>query len=214
MGSRVDHGSMDCDHAQDSISARMDGELASDLALALDEHLAGCRACRGWESDAYALRRSVTMRRPLAPAGLSDQVTANLHVPNLGTGQWVRYALGVLAAAIVVVNTPLLFGLQTQGPIHESRHLGTFGVALGIGLMWAAYRPERANGLVPLAGALAATTVVGAVFDLAVGQAQAVAEATHLLELAGLGLLWHLSGGHHRLRRRLQARRYHRLRAA
>lgn len=140
----------------------------------------------------------MVLRRSTAPDDLAGRVVANLAVPHAGPGEWVRYALGVIAASLVVLNVPLLVGLADGG--HQGRHLGTFGVALGIGLLWAARQPERAVGLVPLAGALGLATLVAAVVDLGAGRTAAVTEASHLLELIGLVLLWVLSGGPQRFR--------------
>jgi predicted anti-sigma-YlaC factor YlaD len=206
---------MDCDGARISISARVDGELDPTEGGHLDHHLISCPTCQRWESRVYALRRSVVMRQEGAPAELADRVLAGLNVPIVGAGQWVRYALGVVAAAIVVLHLPQLLSLAGGGSGHEARHLGTFGVALGVGLLWAAIRPERAIGLVPLSLALAAATLVGAVIDLGAGTTAAAAESSHLLELVGLVLLWMLSAGPARLRRQLAALRpQHRPRAA
>lgn len=197
---------MDCERARDALSARIDGEIEAGEIEQLDLHLGTCAACRSWEARAYALRRAVVLRHPLPPDRLADQVMARLSVPQVGAGEWVRYALGVVATSLMVLNLPLLIGLERIGGAggHESRHLGTFGVALGIGLLWAAVRPERAIGLVPLAGALAATTTVAAVVDVVAGRTGALTEATHLLELVGLVLLWYLSGGPHRLQHRFR----------
>lgn len=195
---------MDCEQARDAVSARIDGEVDAGELERLDLHLGDCADCRAWEARAYALRRTVVLRHPLPPDHLADQVLARLSVPQTGVGEWVRYALGVVAAALVLLNLPLLVGLEQLSDVggHDSRHLGTFGVALGIGLLWAAFRPERAIGLVPLAGALAATTLVAAGVDLAAGRTGVLTESTHLFELVGLGLLWYLSGGPHRLQHR------------
>lgn len=177
----------------------MDGEADRTELDALDHHLVGCVDCQAWESGIHDLRRTVTMRQTMPPADLADQLVARLAVPQMGPGQWVRYALGVVAASLVILNLPLLVGLADGD--HQSRHLGTFGVALGIGLLWAAWQPERAIGLIPLAGALAVTTLIAAGIDLGSGRTAAVAEASHALELVGLGLVWYLSGGPHRLLR-------------
>lgn len=193
---------LDCSRARGIISAGIDGEATSRELDGLDEHLAGCSDCRVWEDRAHDLRRQIVLRQPLPPDGLADVVVARLSVPHVGVGEWVRYALGVVAAALIVLNAPLLAGLG-QGADHQSRHLGTFGVALGVGLLWAALRPERAIGLVPLAAAMAAATLVGAAIDVGAGRTGIPAEAVHLLELVGLALLWILSGGSHRLSHRL-----------
>lgn len=175
------------------MSARMDGEAGSTEVDRLDLHLDSCVTCQAWEARVHDLRRTVAMRQALPPVDLADQVTTRLSVPQMGVGQWVRYALGVVAASLVVLNVPLLAGLADGD--HQSRHLGTFGVALGIGLLWAAWQPERAIGLVPLATALSVTTLAAALIDLGSGRTAAVAEASHALELVGLGLLLALSGG-------------------
>lgn len=175
----------------------MDGEAEPAELDRVDAHLEACADCLAWESSVYDLRRTIALRQPLPPADLADDLVARLAVPQMGVGQWVRYALGVVAASLVVLKLPLLLGLADGD--HQSRHLGTFGVALGIGLLWAAWQPERAIGLVPLAGALGITTLAAALVDLGSGRTAAVAEASHMLELLGLGLLWFLAGGPHRL---------------
>ncbi len=197
---------MDCDDAMDAISARVDGELPETNALhvALEAHLSSCSSCGEWEARSFALRRTLVLRRQAPPDGLAVRVLANMSVPHTGAGQWVRYCLGVVAAAIVVLNIPLLLGLTATASTHEVRHLGTFGVALGVGLFWAAMKPERAIGLVPLAAALALAMLLGSVADLGRRQAALLSESIHLLEFTGLGLLWYLSGGSARLRRTVQ----------
>ena len=195
---------MDCGAAREMISARLDGELPAgpDHQL-LDGHLAGCPECRGWQDEAFRLRRLVTFRRPAPPEHLAERVLQRAGVPDPGAGEWIRYALGVVAAALVVLNLPLLLGAGAGGRVHDGRHLGAFGVALGAGLLWAAVRPERAIGLVPLAAALGAATGLGAAVDVAAGRTAALGESYHVLELVGLVLLWALSGGRRRLTRRL-----------
>jgi predicted anti-sigma-YlaC factor YlaD len=124
-------------------------------------------------------------------------------VPDPGTKQWIRYVLGVVAASLVALNLPRLVATGAAAELHDERHLGAFGVALGAGLLWAAIRPERAIGLVPMAAALAAATGLGAGVDLIARRTTAVGESHHLLEVTGLVLLWALSGGRRRLARRL-----------
>ncbi len=182
----------DCTTARMMLSARMDGE-ADDADLAqLDLHLAGCADCTTWASRAHDLRRTVSMRQAVPPPELADQVIARLAVPQMGPGQWVRYALGVVAASLVLLNLPLLAGLADGD--HQSRHLGTFGVALGIGLLWAAWQPERAIGLVPLAGALAdiARDGMGTGPNLEATAALAEAISIPVIASGGVGSLDHI----------------------
>ena len=82
-----------------------------------------------------------------------------------------------------------------------ARHLGAFGAALAIGLVYAAWRRERALGLMPLAGVLGFLLAATAVIDVAMRRSDALSEATHLVEVVGIALLWILSGGRYRLGR-------------
>jgi predicted anti-sigma-YlaC factor YlaD len=195
---------MDCQAARPLISARVDGELAETSEPELDRHLETCTSCQTWEARAFDLRRSISMRQTPVPSELADRVLANLATPNPCSGQWVRYALGVVAGTMVLLNLPLLLGFSSEASRHEGRHLGAFGVALGVGLFWAALRPERANGLVPLAAALAGTTIFGTLVDAISGDLPILAESGHGLELVGVVLLWRLSGGGRRPLRRLR----------
>jgi predicted anti-sigma-YlaC factor YlaD len=206
---------MDCQAARPLISARVDGELAETSEPELDRHLETCTSCQAWEARAFDLRRSISMRQTPVPSELADRVIANLAPPNPGSGQWVRYALGVVAGTMVLLNLPLLLGFSSDLSQHEGRHLGAFGVALGVGLFWAALHPERARGLIPLAAALAGTTMVGALVDVFSGEASALTESSHGLEMVGVFLLWRLPGGRRNpLRRFRPPRSAHRLRPA
>lgn len=129
-----------------------------------------------------------------------------MSVPDIGRNQWVRWVLGVVAGVLIVLHVPQLLGLGTAAD-HDARHLGAFGVSLGLGLLWAAVRPERAIGLIPVAAALAGTMVVTSIVDLAAGRATMLGESTHTLEVIGLGLVWWLSGGRRRLADRVAHRR-------
>ncbi len=198
---------MDCRTTRDIISARIDGETVDppdgDL---VDTHLAACSACRSYQEGVYSLRRSTTVRPVEGRPDVTAAVMARLSVPDTGTGEWIRYLLGSIGLTLALLNLPLLVTARSaDAEPHMSRHLGAFGLALGAGLLFAAVRPERAMGLLPLAGALGAAMTAGAIADLAGGESALLAEATHLLELAGLALLWALSGGRHRLANRVRS---------
>lgn len=181
-----------CGENRESLSALLDGELASEQRVVVERHLSGCIECQGWFQESQVLRRTLSIHAEIVPDGLADRVMDRLSPPVLGAGSWVRYALGVVAASLAVLSLPSLFVAGTE---HSMRHVGAFGVALGIGLAWAALRPERAGGLVPMALALAAAMVVSSAYDLATGRAAAVSEALHALELLGVALLVLLAGG-------------------
>ena len=46
----------------------------------------------------------------------------------------------------------LIFGSDAGLPVHTARHLGSFDVALAVGFLFAAWRPSRIPGLLPVVG--------------------------------------------------------------
>ncbi len=84
----------------------------------------------------------------------------------------------------------LVLGEDSGATVHVARELGSFDVALAVGLLVAAWQPARAWGLLPVAMALAFVMAGTAVLDLADGRADTLGEAHHLLDVAGVALLW------------------------
>lgn len=85
---------------------------------------------------------------------------------------------------------PLLLGEDHGATIHIAREIGSFDVALAIGLLVAAWQPARAWGLLPLAAALVFVMAGSSVLDVADGRASALGECKHLLDVAGVVFLW------------------------
>lgn len=107
----------------------------------------------------------------------------------------MRPGLAWVAVVLFAQNVmPLVFGETEGAETHLARHLGAFGVALAIGFAYVAWRPHRAFGMLPFVGALVVSMMASTAFDLADGGRSALAEATHLAELAGLALLWMIAG--------------------
>lgn len=99
---------------------------------------------------------------------------------------------GLLIAAQSVA--PLVFGSADGAPAHVARHVGASTLALAIGLLYVAWKPHRAFGLLPYVTALFAAMVGGAIVDLIGGGRSAVSELVHLAELAGMVLVWLIAG--------------------
>lgn len=190
---------MSCDHWRELASARLDGELAGDEATALDAHLATCPACRSFAADAADLGRAVRVR-PAEP--VPDLYAAIMAAaPAVGPTRtpllqrWSRLALAWLAIVQLALALPaLLFGDGAGMGHHVARHLGSFDVAIAIGLLYAAWRPERARSLLPVVAALAACLVVTSVADLSDGSTTTGLEAHHVLDMVGFVLLWLVAG--------------------
>ena len=84
----------------------------------------------------------------------------------------------------------LLLGEDSGATVHVARELGSFDVALAVGLLVAAWQPARAWGLLPVIAALGLVMAGTAVVDVVRGTASGFGEAHHVLDLAGLVLLW------------------------
>ncbi|MGH3850899.1 MAG: zf-HC2 domain-containing protein, partial [Pseudonocardiaceae bacterium] len=190
---------MNCEPFRESLSARIDGE-ASDLSNDLiDDHLATCAACRQWATSV----EDVALASRLGPAhpipDLTDRILANLpQTKPAAVDRWslpVRWALGAVAVAqIVLTLLPLLFGAHRGTTVHVSHELGTWNIALAVGMLFVAVRPARAWGMLPLVAILVGFLLVISGVDIILGNAMHGRETFHALELAGLSLLRVLAG--------------------
>jgi predicted anti-sigma-YlaC factor YlaD len=186
---------MSCDRWQESISARLDGEPTPIDEVLLDEHLRRCGACRAFAANGETLRRAVRIERlpdmvDLAPAVVREAKIADRR------SVWgvLRLGLAVTAVQIIVLSTPaLVLGDEAGADRHEARHLGSFAVAYAVGLLVVAFRPAKARSMLPLTLALSGALVVTAVVDMISGRTPAVAEITHLPEVASMVFMWLLA---------------------
>ncbi len=186
---------MRCDDFREAASARLDHEdlPAGVTGPGLDAHLEGCADCRAWADTASVLHRQVRVR---PAASQPDRTEALLAAVPLSSRprpvrQGVRYALLAVGLTQLLLALPALFlGTDLDAPVHVAREMGGFELALGVGLLSAAWRPRLATGLLPFAAALAGSLLVTAVVDVVRGQAVAATEAHHVLDLAGVALLW------------------------
>jgi predicted anti-sigma-YlaC factor YlaD len=177
------------------ISSALDGEATSAEEALLDRHLAGCASCRRFHDEAAALNRSVRLRSPASDPAFVARVMADAHPARLGRGGWMRPVLAWCAIVVGVQSfAPLVLGDSDGASSHTARHLGASGLALAVGLLFAAWRPHRAYGLLPFVGALFGATVIAAIADMIDGDASAFAESTHLAELIGIVVLWMIAG--------------------
>jgi predicted anti-sigma-YlaC factor YlaD len=188
---------MQCGDARIEISARLDGESSPSALGALDRHVRSCPACRAYAAETAAVHRSVRLRaaepvpRDLT-AGVLAAIGDDVHQPRVAS---LRIGLAVVGLIQILVALPaLLLGDDADLPAHTARHLGAFAVALGIGLLVAAWQPRRVGGLLALTGTLVACLVLGSVIDVIAGDANAGSEiGGHATEIVGLGLLWMLA---------------------
>lgn len=185
-----DYPRMDCHAYRDAISAELDGEQPGLDTGALLAHLTTCTSCAAFADGAQALHRVTRLREAEPVPDLVGAVLARVDTPQRQRPEWARYALFAVAFSQLLLAIPLvLFGDSLGTSVHVARELGSWDVALAVGLLYAAWRPERASGLLPFAAALAGAMAVTALLDVAAGRETALSEAHHVLELVGLALL-------------------------
>jgi predicted anti-sigma-YlaC factor YlaD len=185
---------VDCEQTRLVLSAQLDQEASPSEAAAANAHLGRCYACRDWWADIGRLNRVLRVRVAEPVPDIATPVLARVHPPRTGRGQWVRIALAIVAASELVLAAPGLVLGDGAAAVHDARHLGSFGVAVSIGLLYVAWRPARAFGILPIVTALALTMLVSATIDVIHGRVTSIGEAHHVLEFTGLVLVWMLAG--------------------
>jgi predicted anti-sigma-YlaC factor YlaD len=186
---------MSCPLARELVSAAVDDELAPEEERSLAAHLDGCVECASYAEQLSRLTRSLRLRPAPTENDLAARVLARSRPPRLGRGGWLRPALAWVGIVIAIQSVrPLVFGDIDGAPTHIARHVGASALALAIGLLYAAWRPTRAFGLLPFVGALFAATLLATVLDTASGARSALAETVHIAEIVGMVLLWFVAG--------------------
>jgi predicted anti-sigma-YlaC factor YlaD len=188
---------MDCDACREAISALLDDEDPGTDPALVEAHLGSCAACRAHAAQVTRLNGWLRPAEPvpdLTPAILARIGQAG---PSSGRGAWPEARLGLAVLAALVAALALLESLlgDDGGPsMHLARELGAFQVALAAGFLLVAWQPQhRAQLLLPVVAVLSVCPAVIAVLDVVAGRAPASAEAHHLLQLVGLGLVWLLA---------------------
>lgn len=198
---------MSCELYREALSADLDGEETPVAEVSMAEHLALCDDCRTFASGITSLRRRTAVRLAEAVPDLTARILdaarpspVDQAVGRVATAgvpprpHWARFALlAVALTQFLLALGPVLFSARSASSTHLHHELGAWDLALAGALLLVVVRPRYAAGLLPFAATLAAAMVLSAVVDVASGRAAAVNESQHLLELAGLGLLWVIS---------------------
>src|SRR4051812_9357821 len=192
---RGDWTGVDCPYCRTVLSAALDGEATADERDGALAHLVSCPLCQAYRDQLEGLHRLVRLRPADPVPDLTAAIVARARPPQPGPRHWVRWALVVVASAQLILALPdLVLGEDGGVTLHVARHAGSLMAAMAVGLIYVAWRPQRAFGVLPIASALAACMVVTAVLDSADGEVHALGEVHHVLEVAGLVLVWTLAG--------------------
>ena len=189
-----DFTGMRCAQSRDLLSARLDAEATADELAVLDRHLASCAGC----SDFAASLWQVDHLTRLTPAEPVPDLTvaimeANPPLVRDPQREAARWSLALVALAQLLVALPELLTGSSGAGVHTTRELGSWSAALAVGLLVAAWQPGRARGMLPLGAVLAGVLTLGAVVDVVTGATAGAGESVHLLEIAGIALLWLLA---------------------
>jgi predicted anti-sigma-YlaC factor YlaD len=189
---------MNCTAARTAISARLDGEALGVEPDELDEHLAGCPSCRAFSRDAETMHRESRLTGAPEVPDLTAPILASIGAEeehrHPAHERVLRVTLVVVALVQIVAAVPaLVLGDDVGVSVHAARHLGSFDLALAIGFLFAAWRPSRLAGLLPVATALVACLVGTSVLDVLDGRTAALTETQHAVEVIGLAAAWLLA---------------------
>ena len=193
---------MTCMQIHQAISARLDGEDPGLDEPTVYAHLAGCGDCRAFAHHAESLHRSVRLAPAPAIPDLTPSILTAIGVESSNdaadaepdTNVALRWILLAIAVAQIAVAIPaLIFGNDASLPVHTARHIGSFDVALGVGFLYAAWKPSRIPGLLPVVAALVVCLVGSSLLDVASGSTRALGEVQHVLDFVCLAVVWLLS---------------------
>ena len=184
-----------CAWARDATSAATDDELTVAESEQLAEHLAGCRACAEFARRVAVLARTCRIRVARTDPVFVARVMATARPARPGRGGWMGPSLVWCGMPVAFHDfEPLMFGEVDGVQSHLARRAGASGAALASWLLFVAWRPQHAYGLLPFVSALVALTLIGPLLDGVAGLTHAWGEVAHLAEITGRVLLWMAAG--------------------
>ncbi len=182
---------MDCEIAQETFSADLDGEAPLEEVAAALGHASRCLPCQRARREMGALH--LALRE--APVPRSPDY-ATLVVAESRSSFKVRRGLARLALAMVAIFllVDALPGIwTTSGPAHLEHHLAIWSFTFALVLMIVALRPSLSRVVRPVATVFALAMIAVAILDAIRGETPMLAEWHHLLELTGVFLIWVIS---------------------
>lgn len=179
---------MECQDARVLASTELDDQLSVGEHEALEAHLATCDSCSAWTA-----RLTDVGRRSDMSVVEESKSSLSTSVRHARRNRGIRFALGWAGMLLIVWHLPDVVTAGSEAAVHLGRHQAGFAVALGVGFVVVALRPDRAYGMLPFVVAFAVVLTAVALIDLVSGASSLVVEARHLLELGGLVMMWVLA---------------------
>jgi predicted anti-sigma-YlaC factor YlaD len=179
-----------CAACRDAVSATLDGESPGVPLRWVDDHLAGCVACRSW-SEAAA---EVTRRARLVAAPPVPDVTAAV-LGRLPAGRsrrrWngadavLRLALLAVGAGQLAISLPAFSAGAAAAPVHLAHETGAWNLGLAACFLVVAVLPRLAAGALPFLLSFTAVLAWVTLGDLGAGHVHAGRAVDHLLLVGG-----------------------------
>lgn len=172
-------------------SEALDGDISPRKQQRVDTHLAGCDACRAWFDSAAGIGRRARLRQPALNSDVSEEVLgthARIKRAVRASVAFTRVSLIAIGLVQIYLTLPDIF----RSHLHEGHHIGVFDLALGVSMLYAAWRPVRAVGMIPFLLVLGTGLLITSGMDIRSGETPALAEAPHALVLLEMALIWHL----------------------
>jgi predicted anti-sigma-YlaC factor YlaD len=205
-----------CTDVRASLSAVLDGETPALPADVVDHHRESCAECRAWGERVTALHRSLRVQPAAPEPDRTEEILAALprrrpvvdeHVAGL------RVITLIIGIVQLIASIPLLFASNTAmgGHVmddgHLERHIGVFALAMAVGLLVVAWRPERARAMLPILGVLVAGLVWSCFGDIWNDRPVPGNLVAHGADVAGFAAVWLLAraDGHTERARRQRA---------
>jgi predicted anti-sigma-YlaC factor YlaD len=196
----ADYPSMRCDAVQAALSARLDGEAATQPSHEVDAHLEDCPSCRAWLTEAERITRIARLQSVQVPdltamilaAARREGVLPGLQRPVRQRGLGLRWGLGLLAVVQLFVAVPDLLGAVGH-EAHAGREVAAFDIALAVGLLIAAWYPEHARFFAPVVITLVFCFATISALDVMQGVVTPSRVAVHAIAVLQAGLLWQLA---------------------
>lgn len=171
------------------VSAAVDGELSGSERHAALDHAAGCPQCAALLGLATAT----------AARAFSDTTAERLHRDERRwfSGRSTRVLLVVVAVILIAEAVPTYLSSNDLGrQAHTARHLATWQIAFGVGMIVAGWVSRLSHAMLALAASIALLTVTATVVDVVAGHRGPLAESVHLVELVAVALLWRMTPPH------------------
>ncbi|WP_406690604.1 zf-HC2 domain-containing protein [Saccharopolyspora sp. ID03-671] len=186
---------MDCYTCREALSARLDGEAPPLPDEQLVGHLAECADCRFWQHRATELTRALRVRAVEPTPDLTVPVlNAVLPLRDRFLRRWPRILLASVALGQIALGSAQMFGVGHAEYDHlMARHLfnesSAWNLALGLGMLWTAWRVRASSGLLPVLAAFLTVLSGFSIPELINGNVPISRLVSHGLLVFGLALL-------------------------